>query len=136
MESLFIAISSIRKGCIGKSKSMKAFGKLKATKKQILIITSADFLCFNSNDLPNLFCQPDIACCHLLTTWRVMVFNSTFKNISVISWQSVLLAEETGVHGENYWSTPSNWQTFIIKLYRVYLAMSGIRTQNFSGDRR
>ena len=26
---------------------------------------------------------------------RVMVFNSTFNNISVISWQSVLLAEET-----------------------------------------
>jgi hypothetical protein len=41
MESLFIAISSIRKGCIGKSKSMKAFGKPKATKTQILIITSA-----------------------------------------------------------------------------------------------
>ena len=30
-------------------------------------------------------------------TWFVfMVFNTTFKNISVISWQSVLLVEETG----------------------------------------
>ena len=28
---------------------------------------------------------------------RVMVFNATFNNISVISWQSVLLVEETGV---------------------------------------
>jgi hypothetical protein len=29
-----------------------------------------------------------------------MVFNATFNNISVISWQSVLLVEETGVPGE------------------------------------
>jgi len=32
---------------------------------------------------------------------KVMVFNATFNNISVISWQSVLLVEETGVPGEN-----------------------------------
>jgi hypothetical protein len=31
-----------------------------------------------------------------------MVFNATFKNISVISWWSVLLVEETGVPGENH----------------------------------
>ena len=31
---------------------------------------------------------------------RVMVFNATFKNISIISWRSVLLVEETGVPGE------------------------------------
>jgi hypothetical protein len=31
-----------------------------------------------------------------------MVFNATFNNISVISWRSVLLVEETGVSGENY----------------------------------
>jgi len=29
---------------------------------------------------------------------RVMVFNTTFNNISVISWRSVLLMEETGEH--------------------------------------
>jgi hypothetical protein len=28
---------------------------------------------------------------------KVMVFNDTFNNISVISWRSVLLVEETGV---------------------------------------
>jgi hypothetical protein len=33
---------------------------------------------------------------------RVMVFDATFNNISVISWQSVLLVEETGVPGENH----------------------------------
>ena len=31
----------------------------------------------------------------------VMVFNTFFNNISVISWQSVLLVKETGMPGEN-----------------------------------
>jgi hypothetical protein len=31
-----------------------------------------------------------------------MVFNATFNNISVISWRSVLLVEETEVPGENH----------------------------------
>jgi hypothetical protein len=30
-----------------------------------------------------------------------MVFSATFNNISVISWWSALLVEETGVNGEN-----------------------------------
>jgi hypothetical protein len=30
----------------------------------------------------------------------LMVFYATFNNISVISWRSVLLVEETGVPGE------------------------------------
>ena len=42
---------------------------------------------------------------------RVMVFNATFNNISVISWQSVLLVEETGVPGENHRPVASHWQT-------------------------
>ena len=33
---------------------------------------------------------------------RVMVFNATFNNISVISWRSVLLVEEIGVPGEHH----------------------------------
>ena len=37
-----------------------------------------------------------------------MVFNATFNNISVISWQSVLLVEESG---ENQWPVASHWQT-------------------------
>ena len=40
-----------------------------------------------------------------------MVFNATFNNISVISWQSVLLVEETGVPGENHQAVTSHWQT-------------------------
>ena len=31
-----------------------------------------------------------------------LVLNATFNNISVISWQSVLVVEETGVPGENH----------------------------------
>jgi hypothetical protein len=32
---------------------------------------------------------------------RVIVFNATLNNISVILWWSLLLVEETGVPGEN-----------------------------------
>jgi hypothetical protein len=39
----------------------------------------------------------------------VVVFNATFKNISVISWQSVLLVGETGVPGENHPPVVSHW---------------------------
>ena len=34
-------------------------------------------------------------------TIYVMVFNTTFNNISVLSWQPVLFFEETRVPGEN-----------------------------------
>jgi hypothetical protein len=33
---------------------------------------------------------------------RVMMFNATFNNISIISWRSVLFVEETGVPGEKH----------------------------------
>ena len=44
------------------------------------------------------------------TLWgiRLMMFNSTFNNISAISWWSVLLVEETG---ENYRPVASHSQT-------------------------
>jgi hypothetical protein len=35
------------------------------------------------------------------STDKDMVFNTTFNNISVISWRPVLFVEETGVPGEN-----------------------------------
>ena len=39
-----------------------------------------------------------------------MVFSTIFNNILVISWQSVLLVEETGVPGENPRPVVSHWQ--------------------------
>ena len=41
----------------------------------------------------------------------VMVFNTTFNNISVILWRPVLLVEETRVPRENYRPVASHWQT-------------------------
>jgi hypothetical protein len=40
----------------------------------------------------------------------VMVFNATFNNISAISWQLVLLVEETRVPGKNHRPVTSHWQ--------------------------
>jgi hypothetical protein len=54
---------------------------------------------------------------------RVMAFNATFNNASVISWRSVLLVEETGVSGENHRAAASHWQTLLQS------------THNVSGDR-
>ena len=40
------------------------------------------------------------------------MFNTTFNNVSFISWQLVLLVEETGVPGENHRPAASHWQTW------------------------
>jgi hypothetical protein len=42
---------------------------------------------------------------------KVMVFNATFNNISVISWRLVLLVEETGVPLENHQPAAIHWKT-------------------------
>ena len=47
----------------------------------------------------------------LVVTGWLMVFNATFNNISVISWRSVLLVEETGVPEENHRPVASHCQT-------------------------
>ena len=39
-----------------------------------------------------------------------MVLSTNFNNISVISWRSVLLVEETGVHGKNHRPAASHLQ--------------------------
>jgi hypothetical protein len=45
-----------------------------------------------------------------LDGWWFMVFNATFNNISAISWRSILLVEETGVHGEQHSPVASHLQ--------------------------
>jgi hypothetical protein len=56
-----------------------------------------------------------------------MAFNATFNNISVISWRSVLLGEETGKNTDLSQVTLSH--------NVVHLALIEIRTYNISGDR-
>jgi hypothetical protein len=53
-----------------------------------------------------LSCEPQIG-------WLVgfMVLNVTFNSISVISWRSILLVEETGGPGKNHRPTASHRQT-------------------------
>jgi hypothetical protein len=58
----------------------------------------------------------------------LMVLNTTFNNISAISWRSVLLVKETGGSGENHWPVTSHWQTLSHNV--VHLALIEIRTHN------
>jgi len=57
-----------------------------------------------------------------------MVFNTTFNNISVITWQSVLLVEETGVPGENHCPVARHWQTLSHNVVLSTLRLSRVRT--------
>jgi len=67
----------------------------------------------------------------------VMVFNSTFNNISVISWWSVVLMEDTGVPGEttDLLQVTDKHYHIIFCIEHISSSKSGIRTHNVSGDR-
>jgi hypothetical protein len=60
-----------------------------------------------------------------------MVFNTSVNNILVISWWSVLL-EEYPEKTTDLLEVAE--QLYLIMLYRVHLAMNGVRTDNFNGD--
>jgi hypothetical protein len=53
-----------------------------------------------------------VLCC-FISCFILMVFNATFNNISVISWQPVFLVVEIEVSEENHQPAASHWQTLI-----------------------
>ena len=57
-----------------------------------------------------------------------MVFNAIFNTISVISWWSVLLVEETEVPAENHWPATSHWQTLSHNVVSSAPRLSGVGT--------
>ena len=60
-----------------------------------------------------------------------MVFNITFNNLSVISWLSVLLMEETRLPGENNRPAASHWQALSHNVVSSTSRLTGIRSHNF-----
>jgi hypothetical protein len=66
--------------------------------------------------------------------YRFMVFIPTFNNILVISWQSVLLKDETGVPTQNHRPVKSQSQTLTHNVVSSTPRPSEIRTHNVSGD--
>ena len=63
-----------------------------------------------------------------------MVLNATFNNISIISWRSVLLLEETWVPRENHRPVTSHWLTLSHNVILSTPRLSEIQIHNVSGD--
>jgi hypothetical protein len=64
-----------------------------------------------------------------------MVFNTTFNNISVISWRSALFVKETGVPVENHKTCRTSPTVLSHNAVSSTPRLIEIRTHNVSGDR-
>jgi hypothetical protein len=78
-------------------RSLIRFKKCQYTRKSP--ITPAIVYALNKNEFYDNF-SINVAAIRFFVC--LMVLNATFINISVISWRSVLLVEETGEPGENH----------------------------------
>ena len=91
-----------RKSCVSYIKDTSFNTVIKSDQTQVLV-------CHDGNDalqakyfaLQIFYFFSVYICVYLCEVWMI-VFNATINNISVISWQSVLLVEETRVPGENH----------------------------------
>ena len=72
--------------------------------------------------------------------FRLLLFNTIFNNTSIISWQSIILMEETGVFRENNTLPASYWQTLsrvtVIKLITLVVSdtdcISGCKSKSYT----
>jgi hypothetical protein len=64
----------------------------------------------SDNKASHGICKREIKCGNIVLhgSMGVMVYITTFNNISFISWRSALLVEETGTPEDNYQSAASN----------------------------
>jgi hypothetical protein len=91
------------------------------------------FIC-NLNDVPRYMFPKYKSLLSFINKCLFVLFNTTFNNISVISWRSVLSwRKPEDPEKTNHRPLASHWQTLSHNV--VHLALIEIRTHNISGDR-